>query len=119
MKIGEAVSRGFQNLFNFKGRARRSEYWWFAIVVSLVMGLIGGILQSITGDESNTCVSVCSLIALVLTLGVSARRLHDTGKSGWLLLLDLTGIGSIIIFIFMLLDSTPGENKYGPNPKGK
>jgi uncharacterized membrane protein YhaH (DUF805 family) len=61
-----------------------------------------------------------SLAALVPSLAVTVRRLHDSSKSGWWLLICLVpGIGSIILFVFMLLDSERGKNEWGKNPKGK
>jgi uncharacterized membrane protein YhaH (DUF805 family) len=102
---------------NFNGRARRQEFWMyvlfyfiFAVVLSIVTGLIGlGFL-----------VNIYSLALLVPSLSVGARRLHDTGKSGWWQLIGLIPlIGIIVLIVFWAQDSTPGENQYGPNPKGQ
>ena len=71
-----------------------------AVVMYLVMGLY-------------------SFVIIIPSLSIIVRRLHDTGKSGWMILLGLIPFaGVIIIFVFMLLDSQPGTNQYGPNPKG-
>ena len=100
----------------FAGRARRKEYWMFALVnfvITLILGVIdqmatGGILQLVYG-----------LAILLPGLGVSVRRLHDIGKSGWWLLLGLIPIvGPIVLLVFVCLDGKPGTNEYGPNPKG-
>lgn len=98
-----------ENYANFKGRARRSEYWYFclaSIIVSLV-SLKVPILSSILG------------IALFIpNLAVCVRRLHDIGKSGWYLLLILIPIfGWFFVLYLFCLDSQPGENKWGANPK--
>jgi uncharacterized membrane protein YhaH (DUF805 family) len=62
--------------------------------------------------------SIYSLAVLIPAFAVTVRRLHDIGKSGWwLLLLFIPLAGAVVIFIFMLLDSQPGTNKYGPRPK--
>ena len=64
-------------------------------------------------------VSLYALVLLLPSLAVGARRLHDTGRSGWWLLIGLVPlIGSIVLIIFFVLDSQPGDNPYGPNPKG-
>ncbi len=106
------------NYSNFEGRVRRTEYWMFTLFnIVIVLALI-----FVIGIVSETLAMIAYVIYMlaILTpsLAVSVRRLHDTGKSGWFLLLNLVaGIGSIIFFIFMIMDSTPGENQYGPNPK--
>jgi len=104
-----------KNYVNFTGRARRKEYWMFALfsaIISIVLMLIEyliGLPQSLS--------SLYSLAVLLPGLGVGVRRLHDTGRSGWWLLLALVPfIGAIVLIVFFCLDSTPG-NDYGPNPK--
>lgn len=90
----------------FSGRARRKEYWLFVLFtfICALIPFVGFILQ---------------LAFLIPSLAVLVRRLHDTGHSGaWALLILLPIIGPIILFIFCLLDSQPGANEYGPNPKG-
>jgi len=103
----------------FEGRARRKEYWTFFLVnvaIAFVTGFIGGIL-GIAGLV-NFVVVVCSLAILVPSIAVGIRRLHDTGRSGWWLLIGFIPlIGTIVLIVFMIADSVPGENEYGPNPK--
>lgn len=109
----------------FTGRARRQEFWMYVLVVviiEIVLSILGGILGSISG-ALGTIISVIGglfgLAILVPTLALWMRRLHDTGKSGWWLLISLVPVvGSIVLLIFALLDSQPGDNQYGPNPKG-
>jgi uncharacterized membrane protein YhaH (DUF805 family) len=111
-----------QKYVDFSGRARRSEYWYFAlfvVIVSVVAGIIDGILG--TRDTiSNTGLvgGIASLALLLPNLGVGVRRLHDTGRSGWWLLIGLVPlIGWIVLIVFFVQDSHP-DNQYGPNPKG-
>lgn len=123
MSFGEAVSSGFSNYANFKGRTPRSGYWWWALF-SIIMTSIGGIIDNVAGInfEGQSVGFVASLISLVLLIpgiSVTFRRLHDTGRSGWWWLLSLVCcIGWIFLFIFTIKDSDPGDNQYGPNPKG-
>ena len=95
----------------FEGRARRAEFWTFALVnfiVSLVLHLIAGLLGAVYG-----------LAVLLPSLAVGARRLHDIGKSGWWLLISLIPIvGFFVLLYFFVQDSQPGSNEHGPNPKG-
>lgn len=107
--------------FNFSGRSRRKEYWMF-ILITFIISILLTITEMALGLEINEEIGILtalfSLILLIPSLSVTVRRLHDTGKSGWWILLSLIPIiGGIIILIFTLLDSQPGSNKYGPNPK--
>lgn len=99
----------------FGGRARRTEYWMFALVnlvVSIVLLFVG---RAIGFDYLQ---SVYALAVLLPTLGVSVRRLHDTGRSGWWLLIGLVPIvGAIVLLVFFCIEGGPSENQYGANPK--
>ena len=114
------------NYANFNGRARRKEYWMFTLffmlfllVPSFVFGLLIGMFASETVLISGGIIlAALYFIHLVPALAVTVRRLHDTGKSGWLYLLALIPyIGSLIIFIFTVIKGDRGDNKYGPDPK--
>lgn len=106
---------------NFEGRARRKSYWLFVlfhILGALVLSVITNPLFGST--RFNSIVIIYWLITLIPTLAIQVRRLHDTGRSGWwLLLIFIPLLGNIILLIFFLQDSIPGDNKYGPNPKGE
>ena len=107
---------------DFNGRARRTEYWMFALfnfIISFVLGFIDGFIGFL-GPEIGIGVlgGLYSLLVLIPGLAVSVRRLHDVGKSGWMLLIVLIPlIGLIWLLVLMVSDSKPGENQYGPNPK--
>jgi uncharacterized membrane protein YhaH (DUF805 family) len=106
----------------FSGRARRKEYWMF-FLFNLIITLVLALIDSLTGTFSSQAglgllSGLYSLAVLIPSIAVTVRRLHDTGRSGWWILLGLIPvIGGIILLIFMVLDSEPGENQYGPNPK--
>lgn len=100
----------------FSGRARRTEYWMF-VLINFIIGLILGGVDFMLGF-SGLVGSIYSLAVFIPGLAVSVRRLHDTNRSGWWLFVFLIPlVGWIILLIFMIQDSIPGENKYGPNPK--
>lgn len=99
---------------DFTGRARRSEFWYW-ILATFLLGLVLSVLDAALGSQ--VLGNLVSLALLVPNLAVGARRLHDTGKSGWLQLIALTIIGIIPLIVFFAQDSTPGDNKHGPNPK--
>jgi uncharacterized membrane protein YhaH (DUF805 family) len=105
----------------FTGRARRKEYWLFALfnflicVVLVVIDSMGGMINPM---GLGVLSGLYSLAVFVPSLAVSVRRLHDTDRSGWwLLILFVPVIGLIVFLVFMLLDSQPGENRHGPSPK--
>ena len=113
MSFTEAIQTCFSKIITIDGRASRSEYWYFWLFTAII-----GAICNFVFKENSTIPAIVSGILSLCTLTVSIRRLHDTGRSGWWLLLDLTVIGAIVPFIFFLMDSQPGTNKYGPNPKG-
>ncbi len=105
----------------FAGRARRKEYWMFTLFNLLILiglGIIEGALGIGAGGDQSVLAGLYSLAVLIPSLAVSVRRLHDTGRSGWWLLIVLVPIvGLITLLVFMVMDSQAGDNAYGPNPK--
>ena len=105
----------------FSGRARRREYWTFTLV-NLAIYIVGAILAGLLGRLGiivSGLVTVFSLAVLIPGLAVSFRRMHDIGRSAWWLLIALVPIvGGIVLLVFCAQDSQPGDNQYGPNPKG-
>ena len=111
----------------FDGRARRAEYWYFTLfnfIIALVLSILGkaigvfNVTIGTTGNETNILSIVYGLALFLPGLAVSVRRLHDVGKSGWMVLINLIPlIGWIWYLILMIRDGVQGENKYGPNPK--
>ncbi len=116
MSFSEAVKSVFSNYAVFEGRARRSEYWYF-FLLQLIVNVVVRILVNVSSVFSILAI-IWALATLVPGLAVAVRRLHDTGKSGWFILLGLIPVvGGIIVLVFMVSDSLPGDNQYGPNPK--
>tara|TARA_B100001989_G_scaffold134802_1_gene95459 strand:- start:252 stop:653 length:402 start_codon:yes stop_codon:yes gene_type:complete len=122
------------NYANFSGRARRKEYWMFTLfffLITVVIYFLFALLAFfMAGDLINLMniewvpvvlgfsIIIYFLIHLIPSIAVTVRRLHDTGKSGWLYLLTIIPyIGSLIIFIFTVIEGDKGDNKYGPDPK--
>ena len=106
----------------FDGRARRKEYWMFFlinIVVSVVLIAIDKLIGTFSHQAGfGLLQGLYSLALLIPSIAVTVRRLHDTGRTGWWILIGLVPVvGGIILLIFMVLDSEPGTNQYGPNPK--
>ena len=117
MTFGGAVSSCFRKYATFRGRASRAEYWWFVLFELLVFGA-AAILGGITGSsELTTFLLPASILVFVLpSLAVTVRRLHDTGRSGWLYLIALIPFGGIVLLVFTATAGEPGSNFYGPEP---
>ena len=100
----------------FNGRARRKEYWMFFlfnIIIAFVLGFIEGLV-----GRPGVVGMLYSLAVLIPGIAVSVRRLHDTDRSGWWLLIAFIPlIGAIVLLVFMVQDSKSGQNQYGENPK--
>lgn len=101
----------------FNGRARRKEYWMFFLwniiigfIIGFVLGIVGAMLQVGTA-LSDLAGVIYGLAVFVPGLAVAIRRMHDVGRSGWWILFPVVNL------VFLCLDSKPGENEYGPNPK--
>ena len=100
---------------DFSGRARRTEYWMF-VLFNIIIGIALKVIGSLLGISWISW--TYSLAVLIPGLAVAVRRLHDTGRSGWWLLICLIPIiGSIWCLVLMCLDSQPESNKWGINPK--
>jgi uncharacterized membrane protein YhaH (DUF805 family) len=105
----------------FQGRARRKEYWMFVlfnIIVSVVLHILDRVLGTASEAGGGLLGGIYALAVLIPSIAVTVRRLHDTGRSGWWILIVLVPlVGWIVLLVFMVLDSQPGSNEYGPNPK--
>ncbi|MBO6216541.1 MAG: DUF805 domain-containing protein [Prevotella sp.] len=124
MGFTEAISTCFSKFATFSGRASRSEYWYWSLFLFL-LELVVIILMFITLKEVALfaiypVLGIIGIVTLLPSLAVLVRRLHDIGRSGWSVLFSLIPfVGSIIMLIFCLMDSQPGDNQYGPHPNDK
>ena len=105
-----------ENYANFTGRARRAEFWWYALanfIVSVVLNLLQAAASIFV-----VLVVIYGLAVLIPGIAVGIRRLHDTGKTGWWLLIVLIPlVGIIVLIVFFATDGQPGPNQYGPSEK--
>ena len=107
---------------DFDGRASRKEYWMF-VVFYLAIYIGASIVGAILGAVSDTLALLVSLgvmlfgLGIILpSLGIAVRRLHDTGRSGWFILLGLIPLAGLIVLYFAILEGDAGPNEYGPDP---
>jgi uncharacterized membrane protein YhaH (DUF805 family) len=112
----------WKNYANFQGRSQRAAYWYFVLfnlIANLVLGFIDGIAGLSAGGGVGVLSGLYSLAVVIPSIAVGARRLHDTDRSGWWLLLAFIPIvGWIVLLIWAVQDSQPGANRFGSNPKG-
>ena len=106
----DAVKLFFTRYIDFKGRSRRSEYWWFCLFNMIVGFVLGLILTDFSW--------IWSLVTLVPGLAICVRRLHDVGKSGWFYLWVLLPLAGFIIILIQFCKDSTEDNQWGPNPKG-
>jgi uncharacterized membrane protein YhaH (DUF805 family) len=118
-------TRMWQNYTNFGGRANRKEYWYAILLQFLFLIIIqvaAALAQNLNVPILQLLVSVIGLIfvlaSLIPTLAIAFRRLHDTGRSAWWLLISLIPlVGGLVLLVFLLLAGEPGENRFGPVPQ--
>ena len=116
MSFADAIRSVFSKYATFSGRARRSEFWWFSLFAAIVYFIV----TIIDAVAKNAVLGILVILALLLpSLAVTARRLHDTGRTAWWILIGIIPIvGAIVLLVFECQDSQPGPNQYGPSPKG-
>jgi uncharacterized membrane protein YhaH (DUF805 family) len=110
MNFGQAVKNGFLNYATFSGRASRSEYWYwilFVLVGSIVAAIADGLI--LNDMETEPIGLIFSVVTLLPGVAVSVRRLHDINKSGWWLLIALTGIGYLLLLYWAIQPSSESE----------
>lgn len=102
----------------FSGRATRSEYWYF-ILFNILISIGISIFITVVSESLEFVSSLYALAVVIPSIAVAARRLHDTGRSAWWLLIAFVPlIGAIVLLIFFVGKSEEDSNKYGSNPKG-
>ena len=114
MTFIQSIKTCFSKYAIFDGRASRSEYWWFQLFSALLQLGLGGIGIIIGGvDSFDVTSSLGWLVTVTPAVVVGARRLHDTGKSGWHQLWILTIVGIIPLTVWLCTEGSKVDNKYG------
>ena len=121
--FGEAIQQAFRNGFVYRGRASRSAYWWFflfQVTAEIALELVIFIPLAAINSSAATIAGLIVIFIAFLYLGLVGlallvRRLHDLDKSGWWVFIGLVPfVGPIILFVFTVLEGTPGLNRYQP-----
>lgn len=126
VSFAEAVKQAFRNAFVFRGRASRSAYWWFALFQGIIFALVFAVSIALASSKATSGGSAAG-VAFAVIIGIPllylelaawtvwVRRLHDTDRSGWWLLLWFVPyVGAIVLVIFTVLKGTSGPNRYQP-----
>lgn len=117
MNFGQAIGSFWKNYVNFKGRARRSEFWYgylFYGLVTIPIALVTLDMETLTYGPLFYLWSFATFLPL---LSVTVRRLHDVNKSGWYYLMGLIPlVGWVFVLIALLKESDQGENRFGTQP---
>jgi uncharacterized membrane protein YhaH (DUF805 family) len=132
MTFGEAIRAVYGNYATFSGRARRSEYWWWFLYMLIAVSVIAAIetqlglgFGTVAGADGavyaayqgGPLTGIWGLAHLLPGIAVAVRRLHDTDRTGWWLLIAFVPvIGFLVLIYFYVSHGTPGENRFGPHP---
>jgi uncharacterized membrane protein YhaH (DUF805 family) len=115
--FGEAVQRVLSKYVDFTGRAPRSEYWWWVLALVGAAFAVSFVVAIFTGDPdvADGLVGLLWLGTILPSLAVGVRRLHDTDRSGWWLLIGLVPlVGGIVLIVLMATEGSRHPNRYGP-----
>jgi uncharacterized membrane protein YhaH (DUF805 family) len=116
MDFSQAIKTCLNKYATFSGRAQRSEYWYFFLFM-IVVNIVASVLDSIIFGDIPVLYLIATLALLVPSIAAGVRRLHDTDKSGWWLLLGLIPVvGAIVLIVFFCQRGTVGPNQFGPDP---
>jgi uncharacterized membrane protein YhaH (DUF805 family) len=115
MTFTDAIKTCFNKYADFSGRASRSEFWWFQLFLFLAY-IVFFVLAAAISEMFVALMGIFALGAFIPTLAANVRRLHDTDKSGWWLLISLVPFIGIILLYFLAIPGTSGDNQFGPEP---
>jgi uncharacterized membrane protein YhaH (DUF805 family) len=130
VSFGEAINQAFRNAFVYRGRASRSAYWWFIlfqdIFIIALQVIVAIVLAASTGNNTgggagtaiaNIILIVGGISLALVSLALLVRRLHDTNRSAWWMLIAIVPfVGAITLLIFTVQKGTRGTNWYGAQP---
>jgi uncharacterized membrane protein YhaH (DUF805 family) len=115
MTMPQAIRSAFAGWRTFSGRAGGTEYWWFVLFGTIVFGLASLLDHAAFGRDALFW-AICTIVLLIPYAAVAVRRLHDTDRSGWWLLLAFVPLGNIVLLVWFCMPSTSGPNRFGPMP---
>ena len=112
MNFVESIQTCYKKFFDFSGRASKSEYWWFQLYNAIIY-----VLTFVFQGDLVLLFSILIIVNLIPVYAVGVRRIHDSDKSGWLVLISLIPLIGLYIFVLLLQDGSKGKNRFGVKPK--
>ena len=112
MNFTESIQTCYKKFFDFSGRASKSEYWWFQLF-QIIIYILAFIFQ---GDLA-LLFSIVVIANLIPLYAAAVRRIHDSNKSGWFVLLSFIPIIGLYVFVLLVQDGSKGKNRFGAKPK--
>jgi uncharacterized membrane protein YhaH (DUF805 family) len=120
MNFGQAIVSGFSHYLTFSGRAPRSELWYFVLfglILKTAVRLLDAFLFPTLAAQGILPIAIVFSLAMLLPVtSIWIRRLHDIDRTGWWVLITLTGIGAILLIVWGCIKGTKGANRFGPDP---
>jgi len=112
MNFVESIQTCYKKFFDFSGRASKSEYWWFQLYNAIIY-----VLTFLFQGDLVLLFSILVIVNLIPVYAAGVRRIHDSDKSGWLVLLSLIPLIGLYVFVLLLQDGSKGKNRFGAKPK--
>ena len=112
MNFIESIQTCYKKFFDFSGRASKSEYWWFQLYNAIIY-----VLSFVFQGDLVLLLSILIIVNLIPVYAVGVRRIHDSDKSGWFVLLSLIPLIGLYLFVLLLQDGSKGKNRFGAKPK--
>ena len=112
MNFIESLQTCYKKFFDFSGRASKSEYWWFQLYNTILY-----ILTFVFQNDLALLFSILVIANLIPVFAAGVRRVHDSNKSGWWILISFVPIAGLYIFVLLITDGSKGKNRFGSKPK--
>jgi uncharacterized membrane protein YhaH (DUF805 family) len=112
MNFTQSIQTCYKKFFDFSGRSSKSEYWWFQL-----FNIILYVLSSLFQGDLSILLSIIIIANLIPIYAAAVRRIHDSNKSGWWVLISAIPIIGLYVFVLLIQDGSKGKNSFGPKPK--
>ena len=112
MNFVESIQTCYKKFFDFSGRASKSEYWWFQLYNAIIY-----VLSFVFQGDLVLLLSILIIVNLIPVYAVGVRRIHDSDKSGWMVLISVIPLIGLYVIVLLIQDGSKGKNRFGAKPK--